>query len=323
MEIRDIVYGEEEIKESVLIDLINCDSVQRLKGVSQFGMPDEYYHLKSFSRYDHSVGTMILLKHLEADLEEQIAGLLHDVSHTAFSHVGDWVLGDPIKEGYQDGIHLETLKNSEIFSILEKQGFDYKDVGEIENYSLLEQPIPGLCADRVDYSLREVAHLHSEKDARKIFKDLRNIGGKVILGSLESAELFAEYYIKMNRNHWTGSRAKAHYHILAETLRIGLEEKIISLKDLMETDQHVLDLLNQSENEEILYELKLLRNGFSLERTNSGGIILQKKFRYIDPLFMHNGRTLHLSEFSKEYKELLEREKQHFLIKEQVLIIPA
>lgn len=43
--------------------------------------------------YDHSMGVFVILRARGAPLEEQIAGLLHDVSHTAFSHVGDWVYG--------------------------------------------------------------------------------------------------------------------------------------------------------------------------------------------------------------------------------------
>ena len=54
MKINDNVYGEEEIREQVLIDLINSKEIQRLKGISQFGIPEEYYHMLCFSRYDHS-----------------------------------------------------------------------------------------------------------------------------------------------------------------------------------------------------------------------------------------------------------------------------
>ena len=85
MKIEDRVYGEEEIREKVLVDLINCKSIQRLKGLAQFGLPDEYYHRNGFSRYEHSLGVLIFLRKFGTDLNEQIAGLLHDVSHTAFS----------------------------------------------------------------------------------------------------------------------------------------------------------------------------------------------------------------------------------------------
>ena len=105
MEIKDDIYISHRIEDKSLVSLINSSSVQRLKDISQLGIPDEYSHRKGFSRYEHSLGVLILLKNLGASLEEQVAGLLHDVSHTPFSHVMDWVIGDPSKEDYQDNIH--------------------------------------------------------------------------------------------------------------------------------------------------------------------------------------------------------------------------
>jgi hypothetical protein len=80
MIINDKIYGKVKIEEPVLLKLLKSPSVLRLKNISQFGVPDLYYHFKNYSRYEHSVGVMILLRKLGATLEEQVAGLLHDVS---------------------------------------------------------------------------------------------------------------------------------------------------------------------------------------------------------------------------------------------------
>ena len=69
MILKDDVYGEEKIQESVLINLINSKPVQRLKKISQFGIPKEYYHKETFSRFEHSIGVLILLRRLGANLE--------------------------------------------------------------------------------------------------------------------------------------------------------------------------------------------------------------------------------------------------------------
>ena len=87
----DKIYGTYKITSPVIIKLLKSSPVQRLKKIAQFGVPDQLYHLKGYSRYDHSVGVFLLLRKLEASELEQIAGLLHDVSHTAFSHVIDYV----------------------------------------------------------------------------------------------------------------------------------------------------------------------------------------------------------------------------------------
>ena len=321
MKIEDRVYGNEEINEKVLIDLISSNTLQRLKGISQFGLPNEYCYIPSFSRYEHSIGVLILLRKIGASLKEQIAGLIHDISHTAFSHVVDWFAGDPTKEDYQDKIMEKFIKSSDIPQILEKHSYNYKELINHDTFSLLEQPAPNLCADRADYTLREIAFLHNKKDAIKILKHLKNINGKLVLNSLESAELFAQYYTLFNKNHWAAKEAKARYHILSNILKNALKNKIISFKDLMKTDDFIINLLNNSNNNEIISGLKLLRKGFSLKKTENNGIILKKKFRYIDPELIYNGKIVRLSRVSNEYKKILEKEKQNSLIKEQFLII--
>ena len=149
MEVRDPVYGDFEITEPVLIELINSKSLQRLKRINQFGLPEDLYSVKGgFPRYDHSVGTMLLLKKLGAGVEEQVAGLLHDVSHTAFSHLIDFVIGNAANEDYQDMTHESFIKKSEIPEILSKHGFDVQVAIDYKRHGLLEREIPDLCADR-------------------------------------------------------------------------------------------------------------------------------------------------------------------------------
>lgn len=63
---------------------------------------------------------MLLLRKLGASLNEQIAGLLHDASHTAFSHTADWVLGHKETEDYQDIHHERILRRFGIPAISSK-----------------------------------------------------------------------------------------------------------------------------------------------------------------------------------------------------------
>lgn len=318
MKIIDVVYGEEEINEEILIDLINSDEVQRLKGISQFGLPDKYYHKKGFSRYEHSVGVFILLHRLGASLEEQIAGLLHDVSHTAFSHVVDWVVGDPTKEDYQDGILAEFIEKSNLPNILKKHGFNYKQIINHEKFSLLETPAPNLCADRVDYCLRETK---LSGEVPFILEHLKNFKGKIVFDSTEAAKLFAESYMKCQKEHWAGNQARTRYYILSNVLKKALDGNLISLEDLKKTDNEVINLLLESNDFEIVDGLNLLDRGFETEPSENG-IILKKKFRYVDPAILLNNEMKKLSEISEEYFGILEREKQDSDKFEKINIIP-
>ena len=116
MTIHDRVYGDIEIKEKFLIDLINTNLFQRLKGVSQDGSSHLIQHSRNITRFDHSIGVWYLSYLYKRPIEEQVACLLNDISHTAFSHVIDFVLKD-YKEEYADGNLNEMIMNSEYYGL--------------------------------------------------------------------------------------------------------------------------------------------------------------------------------------------------------------
>ncbi len=308
MLIKDNVYGDEEINEAVLIELINSEALQRLKGVSQQGLPQDYYHRIVFSRFDHSIGALILLRRLGADIEEQIAGLLHDISHTAFSHIVDWVLGDPTKEDYQDNNHINIFESSNIPKILEKYGFDYRKIADIESYLLLEKPAPSLCVDRFDYTIRELKDLGENEIVNLCVNNLMNIDDQMVFKTKESAEMFANAYLKLQKEHWAGNEARARYSILADALKMAIDGNLITEEDLMKTDQFIMNILENSNHYQILEKVNMLKNGFKIEESDEG-IELKKKFRYIDPEVLVGETISNLTEHSLDYKNLLEKEK--------------
>lgn len=309
MLIKDEVYGDFEIKEPVLIELIKSPTLTRLKGISQQGMPEEFYHRKVFSRFEHSIGVFLLLKKLGAGLHEQIGGLLHDISHTAFSHVIDWVIGDPSKEDHQDNIFLDFLIKSEIPVILNKYGIDINKVSNLESFTLLEQDAPSLCADRIDYSLRELINSEHDDEVKKIVDNLIAVNGQIVFKSEEIAEYFSRQYATLQREHWGGNESKSRYHILAEILKIALKEKYINVEDFHKTDKEILDILVKIKIKEISEGLRKLKEGFEIiECEDKQSIPLKKKFRYIDPEVLINDKIEKLSSISKDYKNFIQNE---------------
>ncbi|MGC8537910.1 MAG: HD domain-containing protein, partial [Candidatus Micrarchaeia archaeon] len=101
MQVSDPVYGGFEIENEAIIDLMKSKPMERIKHISQQGIPREFNFkgATNHGRYEHCVGVMLLLRKLGASDEEQIAGLLHDVSHTAFSHTADMVFGSYADQG--------------------------------------------------------------------------------------------------------------------------------------------------------------------------------------------------------------------------------
>ncbi len=206
MTISDKIYGKVKIIEPVLSELLKCPSVLRLKNISQFGVPNKYYHLKNYSRYEHSVGVMLLLRKLGATIEEQVAGLLHDISVLAFSHIADWVfaLGDMGVEDYHDEIHEKFVKKTEIPKILERFGFVLDRILDENNFSLLEKKAPDLCADRVDYALREFKYWLIPKIVSNCINGFVNHNGEMVFSDRKTAFDFAANYLKLQTQHWGG-----------------------------------------------------------------------------------------------------------------------
>lgn len=307
----DHLYGTFDITESVLLELINSKPMQRLKGISQYGLPPEMYHHQGFSRYDHCLGAMLLLRKLGAGIQEQIAGLLHDVSHTAFSHVMDWVQGSQAQEDYQDSNHEKYIRNSEIPSILQKHGFDVNEIIDIKKYSLLEQPSPHLCADRIDYALREFQDWANSAIVPSCVESLRSYDGRIIFTSQHAAVEFAIHFLKLQIEHWGSAEAVVRYHLLAKALRIGLNEKILTPDDLFQDDAFVLSKLEESSQQKIMQILNALKGKIQYKITDKNpDIITQKKFRYVDPEFMKEGKIFVLSATDQNYADLIDKNKE-------------
>ncbi len=319
MLLSDPIYGTFTITEPVLLELINSKPMQRLKGISQYGLPPEMYHHHGFSRYDHCIGVMLLLRKLGASLQEQIAGLLHDVSHTAFSHVVDWVLGSQAEEDFQDSVHEKIILQSEIPLILQKHGFDVATIIDIKRYSLLEQPSPNLCADRVDYALREFEDWANPEIVKLCVDALLNVEGKIVFSNRKAAGKFATNFLRCQTEHWGSAETVVRYHLLAKALKRGLDEKILTSDDLFQDDAFVLEKLQQSAHPQIISILNVLRGKVVYQITNNDpDIVTQKKFRYVDPEFRENGKIMKLRDADAAYASLI---KEHQKINQQGISI--
>jgi len=304
----DRIYGEINIEEPVILELIESRPLQRLKGIAQYGIPDEFYHLSGYNRFEHSVGVMLLLKKLDAKLEEQIAGLLHDVSHTAFSHVFDWIYGGGETEDHQDKTHKGFILKSEIPQIIKKYNLNSSRILQIENYKLLEQEIPALCADRIDYAFRD--GLWGNKSAiQDCLNSLINFNGNIVFTNLGIAEFFARNYLKCQAEHWGGYEAVGRYRYFSQVLKEALDKNILSIEDFYQDDNFVVRKIYESKDSNLVGPLEKLKRK-QVEKPNlSKEQILKKKFRFVDPTILQNGKIFTLSSISPEFERFLENQR--------------
>ena len=316
MIINDLVYGKVEIKEPVLIELINSKPLQRLKKISSAGATPLAREGRYNTRYDHSVGVMILLKKLNAPIEEQIAGLMHDIPHTAFSHVIDYVFKNEEHE-FHERFHEKIIMQSEIPSILQKYNLDLKYIMDDSNFPLLENKLPDICADRIDYTLRDILlYLNKRENVDQYISAFIVKNNEIIMNNEHIAKSFAEDYIKMNEVAWSSLIEEALFHILADAISIALDNKILEMDDLFKDDEFVYNKLKSSHNKEILEQLKMLNPKLKVTIDSKNPDFYTKpKLRYVDPTFTNQDNTIqtvsqafpNLKKQMQDYKEKMSK----------------
>lgn len=312
MRIEDKIYGEFEV-EGVLEELINTKVVQRLKNIHQGGASYLVNPNWNVTRYDHSVGTMIFIKIIGGSLEEQIAGLLHDISHTAFSHVVDFALNKS-NEDYHEEIFERIVETSDIPKILTKHGYDYKDILYNETkWTLLERSAPALCADRIDYTLRDMySYGYISLVAIKNFLDSLEVkDGEIVINSINAAEWFVNTYYKEVIGFFLNPLNIYAYNRLSNALKVALDNEIITLEDLLQDDNYVLTILKNSKNEEVRSLIQSLNyNVDVVENKEEYDIHQVNKLRLIDPTVIIDGVLSKASEKSTLIKILGEQAMQ-------------
>jgi hypothetical protein len=312
MLISDKVYGEIGIDDPILLELLASPSVLRLKNISQYGIPDKYYHLKNFSRYDHCVGVMLLLRGLGATLEEQVAGLLHDVSVLAFSHISDWVFGSGQKgtEDYHDSIHNAFVRQTDIPAILAKYGFSLERILDEKNFSLLERDIPAMCADRADYALREFEAWLNPGIVDGCRKALMDHEGKMVFSEALAAADFALNFLELQAQHWGGYEALTRYHLFSKALKRAIDLEKLSEKDFYEDEDFVLAKFENIQDGEIQAILKILSNDRLKVISGKEGEKIFKKFRYVDPEVLVGDHLVRLSGMDANFADILEKHRK-------------
>jgi len=293
---QDRVYGDVSIEDPALLDLIDCATFQRLKGIRQAGPSALTFPFKDVTRFEHSLGVFILLRRLGAPRREQVAGLLHDISHTAFSHAVDFIYTSR-EQDHHEQLKPLMLDRADIALAIASLGYSPREFYDDSIYPILEQPIPLLCADRLDYFLRDgrTCGVVTGDFVQRILRCTKVVDSTIVLTDVDVARETVALFERMNREWWAGPVEAFIYNEFADALREAIRLGILQLDDLMTDDEHVLAKLDASASPLIAEKLDRIRN---LPPDCTRGYLppIVPKERWLDPPVQTDGTVRRLSE---------------------------
>ena len=312
----DTFYGPIEVEEAVLLELIESAPFQRLKDIHQYGICYYTTHREEYSRYDHSLGVFTILRKNKFPLKTQIAGLLHDVSHTAFSHVSEWVFrqGNHSVSNHED-LHESFLKESGLEKILVRYGFKGSELLPAL-FPALDCPLPYLCADRIDYNLQGAFHqgfLTRKEIDEIVHNDLQYVDGKWISQRPDLMKKLAKFSLFMTKDCW-GSPVNHMLSVwFSDAILRAIELGSLSFRDFCSgTDQTIWDLLTKHKDKKIktlMHKVLNYKQYLFFADPTEAHLVIKSKFRGLNPLVQTNSGVSSLSSLDFDYAREFEETK--------------
>jgi uncharacterized protein len=314
MTITDRIYGSIRVQDPLIIDLINSAPLQRLKLISQDGATHFVQPIFNGNRFEHSFGTWYLASRFNRPIDEQVACLLHDVPHTAFSHVVDFVMNDHNQE-YHDRFLEEVVLASEIPDICHKHGLDIEKILDKNSFPLLNHRTPELSFDRWDYIMRDafIIGILPLRAVEQIISGAHIQNGQFYFDDLAVASHLCLTSLMIGQLGYVSATSHGAWFLLARAIKIALHENIITEKDLFTTDEIVWSKLTDSHHPSIEAYISRLQPGneFEYAPKSEAEFYGPNKARYINPLVRHNGKLVHTSELVVGLAPYIENFRQH------------
>ena len=325
---------------------IELPIMQRLSGIGLLCGTDWtslYKNRFFYSRLDHSVGVALIIWNFTKDKTQTIAGLLHDVSTTVFSHVSDFRKGDALTQtSTEEPTTPMILSDSALCKLLESDGIEPKDVVDYHIYPIADNEIPSLSADRLEYMYPSGLALDGSwtfEEIAKTYNDLiilKNEENKEELGfkTIEMAELYCKKFcmighiLQLNEN-------KLSLQLLSQIMSKVVELDVLQEEDFMTlSESKIIEKIESFiskktlslEEQKFATMYNTFRRMTKVEHTNQKlpedeyfCVSLKVKQRYINPLVKvgaNSQQAKRLSEVSdfanKLIKDFLEYEDTKF-----------
>lgn len=306
------IFGQTVVSEPVLVDLFRSPEVGRLMKIRQHGNWHFCGQEEEYNRFEHSVNVFLLVRRAGGSLLEQVAALLHDVSHTVFSHAGATFFEDDFLKAdhLQDDMHQFYLERGDVARILNKHGITIESVmPERGDFFRLEQDLPALCSDRIEYNITGSLYegLITRNQAELIIKSLHfsTEAKSWYFDDSVLAYIFARNAAYMAIAVWTSPYSVVSSKMLGYALRRAGQLGLLTKEDILfGSDDEVFEKMYQSSDDllkQFLLGVSSPGSVFALspEKVTCDSIVC--KFRGVDPLVLCENSLLQLSEVNRSF----------------------
>jgi len=310
-----------------LSEYIETSAMLRLDGISMFpgGDHTKILNIKNFnSRLKHSIGVALIVWNFTKDKKQTLAGLFHDISTPAFSHIVDFMNGDYLNQESTEDLTKYMIENSkEIMELLNRDGIKVEEVCDYHIYPIADNDTPMLSADRLEYTFSdglEIEGIFDLDKIKRVYKDLsvlKNENNKIELG-FNNLEIAAEFIYNANKL-WLlisgGNEINFIMQFWTDYLRNSMNNGYIQEKDLYEMSEYeIIKKIKKQADEKMINILEKFQESTKIGRSNieikdKYCVSIKAKKRYINPLVNTDYIAKRISELSNEANNIIENIK--------------
>lgn len=255
--IRDPVHGYIKFTDAEK-NIIDTESVQRIRKVKQMGMSSLVYPSATHTRFSHSIGVMYVAGKIAESLDlcdkefktVRLAGLLHDIGHGPFSHTSDRVSR---KYGYTHEDHSCDIIDNDLYHLIPDE-IDIQDIKDyIKSNSKINIIAGDIDADRMDYLNRDAINTglkHGSIDYETIIEFAGTSDGKLVF---DRKATYSINELLTARLYMHNAIANHHTSRLAETILERVLDRYVSengVKNMMKHNDYTMHttLKNSDDN---------------------------------------------------------------------------
>lgn len=313
------IYSGE--KPEFLLPFFRAKSIQRLVHVGQHCGTEytKFFQYKFHqSRLEHSVWVALIIWHFTKDTKQTLAGFFHDISHSVFSHVGDYVLGDKINQEASEQFTTKIITEDEvIMKELANLGIEVSEVDDYTKYTIADNAWPKLSADRLEYTLSSGYNLwsHTLDELKEMYDDIivwvnKEWEKELYFQSKHLAEKFWLLSIRNDESCFSSYESNVSMSFLSEILKYMIDKKYITPMDMYFLGENdCIKIIQNSKDTKLLEMWNFFINVwfYKIDRykpdTRNYCVSSLTKRRFIDPLVKSGDTLVRVSEVSEIFRK--------------------